>query len=706
MPIARNMNFYAKLISFKLYNRIFGNIERLYSESIKTFTKAVAFLIRQKIYSLLSFGFLIWTTSPTVAFAQLTSGLQTDAKFTDDMTLYMGFGSINFHGDFDTKNVNPSSSNNDITGMPFGEGVNFSLFATKPLPFLNGPDYKLKAILGVDVINFNSAVSTVAFVDDQITPTNINNLSIGPILGVGFEYLSSEMASFEPYLKFSFAYHNPQTNAFYRPNSGIPQIVPGFTAGPYNLIDLVESRSGRTDESYSNFIMSITPGFRYSRFFLGNYRWFVDYSITQFLGDYFDNTSAVVNNGADTNDQISRLQVGITYPLNKEKRTSLTAEKKRVRIDRQKIAKIERIQNVANLITTDEDLQELQKILSDKILLYDTPGIRFNELASKCVDRRVQMADSDIMTEMVEVPGGSYIIGLTAVDELEVQVQGRKRITINPFLVDKYEVTNEQYRAFLIAMGSLPQPIPVDSLSLSVNYGTPVDWQVLLQRAGLEEYANHARPIQLNGPQDLMPDDSQWSKYGLSDVIPWETYFFDPFYDNYPIVCVNYYQAKLFSAWAGKRLLTESEWEYIARSGVSGRVYPWDGLDVVTKTGKFRANFKQGRGVYDEDGYAIMAPVDSYLPNDFGVYNMAGNVSEWVLDSWNPSYVVLQNVGTSNFVSPYYQNDQEPRKIHRGGSWQSTKFYIGVGVRNFQDKNVGSPFVGFRCGKSVTRNYR
>ena len=203
-----------------------------------------------------------------------------------------------------------------------------------------------------------------------------------------------------------------------------------------------------------------------------------------------------------------------------------------------------------------------------------------------------------------------------------------------------------------------------------------------------------------------MPNREAWVDLGLNDVIPWKTYFYDQFYDNYPVVCVNWYQAKLYAAWSGKRLPTESEWEFAARSGISGRVYPWDGLEVQTKTGKYRANFKQDRGVYQADGYAIMAPVESFVPNDFGLYNMAGNVSEWVLDSYNPSYVVLQNVGTSNFVSPSYTNDQEPRKIHRGGSWQSTKFFIGVGVRNFQDKNLGTPFVGFRCAKSVARRYR
>lgn len=638
-------------------------------------------------------------------YAQVSSNLQSEKKFFDDVNMNLGFGPINFHGDFDTRNV-VSASNVDIFGLPFsGEGFNVSLLFLKPLNFMKNPDFRPKLNFGVDFIRYNSVTANRIYTNSQLFPLNVINNGVGPALGFSIEYLATDLFSVEPYIMGSFMYHNPRTNGYLRRSGSATEVIPAASA-PANLLD--EARTRQPGETYTNFIPQASAGFRLSRNFLGNYKWFVDYGFVFFLNDYFDNTSqgAPNNEGEQSFDMVSRMTFGLQYPLSKERRLSLTPDKKRVRIDRKKIAKIERIQNVANLITTEEDLQELQRILSDKILLYDTPGIRFNELASKCVERRVQLADSDIMTEMIEVPGGSYIIGLTAVDELEVQVQGRKRITINPFLVDKYEVTNEQYRAFLIAMEALPTPIPVDSLSVSVNYGSPVDWQALLQRAGLADYANHSRPIRLNGPADLMPDADQWAKYGLNDVIPWDTYFYDPFYDNYPVVCINYYQAKLFAAWAGKRLMTESEWEYTARSGVSGRVYPWDGLDVVTKTGKYRGNFKQGRGIYDEDGYAIMAPVDSYLPNDFGLYNTAGNVSEWVLDAWNPSYVVLQNVGTSNFVSPFYENDKEPRKIHRGGSWQSTKFYIGVGVRNFQDKNMGTPFVGFRCAKSLTRNYR
>jgi sulfatase modifying factor 1 len=635
--------------------------------------------------------------------------------FWDDVNLNIGLGINNFHGDFDRLN----GTTGDLQGLFFPvEGMNAALSISKPLPFIENPKYDLKLHAGADIVTYRSKSVGTQFLPTtaNYTPVNLINRAYGANFGLSFEYRFNDKFSVEPIIEGAYRLHNPQTDGLMNGSAQIlsPSAVVGAgSTPPFDLADIPETRILPDEaDAVSSGILSVMGGLRLNKQFLGHYKWFLQYSFMYFLDDYFDNTSkaAATGKGEDQNDSMTMLKVGVSYPILKEKRSTEEVTQKRVRLDRDRIAKIERIQNIANLVTTDEDLRELQRIMSDKILLYDTPGVRFNELAAEAEDRQVRLADSDIMTEMVEVPGGSYIMGLTAVDELNIQVQGRKRITINPFRVDKYEVTNEQYRAFLIAMGAISEPSGnislIDTTASSRNYGSAVEWNELLTRAGLENYREHTPAPELNGPEDLLPDSTQWMKMGLDDVIPWGTYFYNDYYNNFPVVCVNWYQAKLFAAWAGKRLPTESEWEYVARSGISGRVYPWDGLEVQTKTGKYRANFKQDRGVYQADGYAIQAPVESFVPNDFGLYNIAGNVSEWVLDSYNPSYVVLQNVGTSNFVSPSYVNINEPRKIHRGGSWQSTKFFIGVGVRNFQVKTQGTPFIGFRCAQSVSRRYR
>lgn len=632
--------------------------------------------------------------------------------FWSDVDVHFQTGINNFHGNFDRPG---EAVREELIGSPFPvEGFHINIGASRPIN--TSPQYNMRMRVGLNYIRHRSPSMShpnpgEIFQTNWI-PVNIINNAIGPTLGFSFEYLLSDQWAIEPIAELGFLYHNPKTDAFLDrgdrtivPHNIIESLYPEIGNAPYALRDISNDRvrAGANDE-LPIFLPSITGGLRLSRNFAGGYRSFIEYNHQFFMSEYFDNYGAAADHGTEPNS-MSKLSVGISYPLDRDERAvSPTAGRStpgRV-ADPDDLVRMERIENIANLIRTDEDLRELQSLLSDKILLYDTPGVRFNKMAAEAVEHIIPLGDSDLETEMVEVPGGSFIMGVNAVDELNIQVQNRKRITVNPFRIDKYTVTNEQYRTFLIAMEAIPVPENMDE---DVNYGSPMDWEELLIEAEIEEYIDHADPPTLDGPEDLLPDEDQWRAYGLDDVVPWETYFYDPFYNDFPIVVVDWYQAKLFAAWAGKRLPTESEWEYAARSGVSGRIFPWDGLDLQTNTGEYRANFMQERGVYDKDGYAIMAPVDAFLPNDFGLYNMAGNVSEWVLDSYNPSYVVLESVGTANFVSPSYLNHQEPRKVHRGGSWSSTEFYIGVGVRNFQHKNRATPMIGFRAAQSVAQQY-
>ena len=139
------------------------------------------------------------------------------------------------------------------------------------------------------------------------------------------------------------------------------------------------------------------------------------------------------------------------------------------------------------------------------------------------------------------------------------------------------------------------------------------------------------------------------------------------------------------------RLPSEAEWEYAARSGIAGGIYPWPGLEPRNPTGAYMANYNPGRGVYAADGFAFTAPVESFYPSPWGLYHMSGNVAEWVQDSYSASYGALSN------FNPTYVDAEEPRRIVRGGSWASDDFYIGVGVRDAQPTNEASIFTGFRC---------
>jgi formylglycine-generating enzyme required for sulfatase activity len=253
------------------------------------------------------------------------------------------------------------------------------------------------------------------------------------------------------------------------------------------------------------------------------------------------------------------------------------------------------------------------------------------------------------VSKMVLLPGGEFIMGLNDEDPLGIQPAGNVRIAVNAFWVDQFEVTNAQYRSFL-------ESLPADERQL------------------------------------MMPDSVAWAK---EVGVPWSIYFRDEGFANYPVTCVTWEQASRFAEWAGKRLPAESEWEYAARSGVSGRIYPWPGIySRNPRTGESLANFAPN-GDYAVDGFVITSPVGSFQPNNFRLYDMAGNVTEWCSDSYFPSYKILKRT-QKQLVTPTYNNNRDPRKMVRGGSWASSEFFVGVGVRDFRFATQASPRVGFR----------
>lgn len=255
-------------------------------------------------------------------------------------------------------------------------------------------------------------------------------------------------------------------------------------------------------------------------------------------------------------------------------------------------------------------------------------------------------------TQMVLVPGGEFIMGLNDEDPLGIQPAGNIRISVNSFWIDQTEVTNKQYREFL---NSLPP----------------------------------------SERKEMLPDSLAWAR---EVGIPWEVYFRGEGYEDYPVVCVTWHQARQFAEWAGKKLPTEVEWEYAARSGVSGRIYPWDGIYARDPyTGSHLANFAPN-GDHAVDGFVITAPVGSFPANNFRLYDMAGNVTEWCKDAYFPSYKVLK-MTQKQLVTPQYVRETERRKIIRGGSWASDDFFIGVGVRDYRFAKQASPRLGFRCAK-------
>lgn len=193
-------------------------------------------------------------------------------------------------------------------------------------------------------------------------------------------------------------------------------------------------------------------------------------------------------------------------------------------------------------------------------------------------------------------------------------------------------------------------------------------------------------------------------------------YFSHPAFDDYPVVGVSWHQANAFSHWRTMfwnwwrikhdevivddfRLPTEHEWEYAARGGRDLAPFPWGGPYVRNTKGCFLANFKPGRGNYPEDGGYYTVNVYSYAPNDFGVYNMAGNVSEWTSTAFmENAYAFIHD---ENPDIRYDAEDSDPpalkRKVIRGGSWKDISYYIQTGSRHWDFQDTAKSYIGFRC---------
>lgn len=254
--------------------------------------------------------------------------------------------------------------------------------------------------------------------------------------------------------------------------------------------------------------------------------------------------------------------------------------------------------------------------------------------------------EGESQSEMRQVPAGTFVMGLTDEDPLDLQQAGRKRVSVTPFSIDKFEVSNAEYRTFL-------SELPPD------------------QR------------------QEMTPDSTIWEEARSRST--WEEYFRNSEFDDYPVVGVTHQQAKRYCQFNSKRLPTEAEWEYAARGDLVGSIYPWKGYEPRNNQGRYLANYNPDRGGYAADGYAFTAPGDAYPPTSWGLYHMSGNVAEWVRDKYHPSYSELSD------FNPIYQDPEEDRYVVRGGSWASNAFYIGVGVRDSQPGDEASPYVGFRC---------
>jgi len=319
---------------------------------------------------------------------------------------------------------------------------------------------------------------------------------------------------------------------------------------------------------------------------------------------------------------------------------------------------------------------------------------------------RADLTNMEDFSGMVKIEGGDFLMGSNSStankDEKPVHLN-----KVNSFWMDEHEVTNAQFRAFVNATGyvtTAEKRIKIDrkQSQLPERITNPND-NSLQPGALVFQYPTRKREKYNSKIHWEWTKEANWRRpQGLGSSI------IDK--DNHPVVQVSWYDAMAYARWAGKRLPTETEWEYAARGGMESKEYPWG--NSFDEEGH-RANCWQGEFPYDNskmDGYERTAPVKSYKKNSFGLYDIAGNVREWCTDLYSDSHYLEKKVeGMSvNPSGAAYSSDPElpgaSQRVIRGGSFLCNELYgkgYRVSKRMKSTPDIGIENTGFRCVRSI-----
>ena len=300
---------------------------------------------------------------------------------------------------------------------------------------------------------------------------------------------------------------------------------------------------------------------------------------------------------------------------------------------------------------------------------------------------------------MVWIKGGIFSMGGDNEQASEDEFP-KHQVEVGGFWMDATEVTNAKFAEFVKATGYITtaeQKPDWEELKKQLPLDTPKPDDNVLVASSL---VFKAPPSAVN-----LQDYSQWWVWtegadwkhpdGPASNIKGK--------ENHPVVHISWYDAQAYCKWAGKRLPTESEWEWAARGGLSNQIYPW-GNEPINKG---KANYWQGRfpnNNTEEDKFYYAAPVKNFQPNGYGLYDMAGNVWEWCSDYYKNDYYSEIKTGAKNPAGPKKSFDpDEPlaqKRVIRGGSFLCNDSYCSgyrVARRMKSTEDSSMQHVGFRC---------
>jgi sulfatase modifying factor 1 len=307
---------------------------------------------------------------------------------------------------------------------------------------------------------------------------------------------------------------------------------------------------------------------------------------------------------------------------------------------------------------------------------------------------------------MVWIPGGEFSMGcadprasLCGGPDAMADARPIHRVYVDGFWMDRTEVTNEQFAAFVKATGYV-----------TIAEQTP--------RA--EDFPDAPAKNLVAGSTVFQPTpvavplDNHYRWWGYVPGADWQ-HPLGPESSNegrekYPVVQIAYDDAVAYCRWAGKRLPTEAEWEFAARGGAAGKPYSWG--DDFRPDDKWMANIYQGEFPIEgadtgKDGFAGIAPVAQFPANGYGLFDMAGNVWEWCSDWYRPDYysdLADKSEVARNPQGPAWSFDplepRQPKRVHRGGSFLCTDKYCTrymIGSRGKGEVTTAGNHCGFRC---------